>query len=345
MIKFTERMPETLIPGSNAELFTGSPMLELHTNSTNFPLAFSYKRIYDQQLGTLKTAPFVVCAMLTDGFYDYADRLIRSCKLHNLQYVLYEVPTVHQSISPKGTADPSFTKANFIHFLLETHQKPVLYVDVDCLIVDYPNIFEEYIRNKYDFAIYNWLADEHTECYIPVDIEGTNGNETRVIRNRFYKFSHSIDYYSAEQLICSGAVQFYNNTNEARILLREWQNVIAQHPNTADDVCLDYTFNNFILGNLPLKAGWLTKAYIRYAWWIYVRPIINHPDIPRAGGVFQPIPEVQGRKRFYPERAQPKNVDYYFPRDCLIDTKSMVLLKVQNGQLVRWRPLDRKLWL
>lgn len=310
-----------------------------------FPLPFPYLRIYSQNIDTLGTAPFVVSGMLTKSHAHHAERLIQSCKQFDLPYILYEIPAVHRSISPKGIADLSLTKANFIWFLLESHQSPVLYLDVDCFMSAYPTEIKKLVRDGRDFAIYNWLADEHTECYVPVEMTINVGKKSRTFKNRFYRFSHSVDYYTTEQLICSGAVQFYNNTSGARALLRTWHEAISLHPGTSDDACLDYAFNNHPAEIENLKTAWLKKSYARYAWWIYERPIINHPDIPSYENAFQPIPDDQEKKRFYPEQAQLKIVNYYFPRDCLIDTEKKVLMKMQAGQLIPWQPLTRQLWL
>lgn len=321
-------------------------MQSSRTHIRSFPLQFPYTRIHREHTDALATAPFLVSAMLTDNYSACAGRLARSCEEHGLPYIIYEVPTVHRSISPKGAADPSFTKPNFIHFLLETHRKPVLYVDVDCILAEVPVKIEEFIHEGYNFAIYNWLADEHTESYVPVKINRSVGNKTETFSDRFYRFSHSIDYFTTDQLICSGAVQFYNNTDAARALLRDWHGVILENPRSGDDMCLDYAFNNLPQSNVALKAAWLEKAYARIAWWIYERPVINLPDIPSYGeNTWQPIQDRPHAKRFYPEHAQLRRVEYYFPKDCLIDTEKHILLKVQGGQLSPWRSFTQKLWL
>jgi hypothetical protein len=262
-----------------------------------------------------------------------------------VQYILYQVPTIHQSINPRGSAEPSLTKANFIHHLLEAHDKPVLYVDVDCVLTDAPVKIAELIHDGYDFAIYNWLADEHTESYKPFEINLRLGNKTQTFADRFYRFSHSIDYYAVDQLICSGAVQLYNNTDAARALLKRWQRVISAYPRSEDDKCLDYAFNNPAPDIAALKTAWLEKSYARIAWWIYERPVINHPDIPSGGNDFEQIQDPSGACIFYKERAELRRVLYYFPKDCLIDTENLILVRIQGGQLTPWRPVTHKLWL
>jgi len=283
--------------------------------------------------------------MLTEGYSDYAERLVESCRQHNLPHVVYEVPTIHQSISPKGTADPCFTKANFIYYLLETYKTPVLYIDVDCYIAEYPEKIENLIQDNIDFAIYNWLADKHTESYCPQAITLTIDNESHTYKDRFYRYSHSIDHYSTDQLICSGIAQFYNNTDAARVLLGKWHNAIMENPGSADDKCLGYTFNNCITDDDNLRVAWLDKAYSRYAWWIYERPVINHPETPYGGDEFKPLSLPKGKKYYYLERTEKLAADYIFPQDCLIDTETRQLLKMQDGRFVPWKSLNIKLWL
>jgi len=314
-------------------------------HKSSFPLPFQYMQMLGDHADRLADAPFLISSMFTEDYSESANRLARSCEEYGLRYILYQVPTIHQSINPRGTADPSLTKANFIHYLLEAHGRPVLYLDVDCVLTDAPGKIGELIHDEYDFAIYNWLADEHTESYKPVEINLRSGNKTQTFTDRFYRFSHCIDYYAVDQLICSGAVQFYNNTEAARALLKRWHGVISEHPHSEDDKCLDYTFNNPYPDIAALKTAWLEKSYARIAWWIYERPVINHPDIPIAGKAFQKIQDRPGNKIFYQERAELRSVKYYFPKDCLIDTENLMLLRLQGGQLTPWRPLTHKLWL
>jgi len=312
--------------------------------TNTFPLDFPYSSIFAEQLDTCKDVPFLVCAMFTKSHSTYAERLLQSCKEHGLPYALYEVPTVHRSISLKGSNDTKFTKANFIHFLLDKYQKSILYIDIDCYIAEYPQAIEALVQDGCDFAMYNWLADKQTESYKPVNVKFDDGAGSRVVRDRFYTFSHSIDYYSTEQLISSGAVQFNGNTPHARTLLKLWQTVIERFPDSVDDQCLDYTFNNYVDRLSGLKPVWLDKAYARYAWWIHIRPVINHPDFPYAGNDRQAIEDNSGAKRFYPERAKLLNTNYIFPRECLIDTEEMIFFTQEAGQMIPHK-IEQEIWL
>lgn len=181
-----------------------------------FPLPFNYVR----RIEGGRPRSYVVGAMFTASYSKQAERLIASCERLGLPYDIYEVPTVHRSISFHGSQDLSFTKANFIRQLIDLHRKHVLYLDADCEFVSEPTLIDELVESGCDFAIYNWMADEHTDTFVPVEL-GV-GSDGPPIKQRFYRFNHSIDWYATSQLICSGIVQLYGNSDSARSLLAEW---------------------------------------------------------------------------------------------------------------------------
>lgn len=307
--------------------------------------AFRYLRVVAEPRGESDHAPFIVGAMMTPDFAHYGQRLLQSCLDFALPLALYEVPAVHQSISRKGDADLSHTKANFVHFLLERYGKPVLYLDVDCVVVQRPERVEALLGERVDFAIYNWLADEHTEAYVPKDFTVQDASGVRIVRDRLYRFSHSVDLYDPSQLICSGPTQFYNNSPAARRLLSEWHDVIASSPRSADDHCLDFAFNNYPVDAPKVTAAWFDKSYARYPWWICTRPVINHPEFPGDGKGFDPIDTRSGKDRFRASGVEKRTVEYVFPRDCLIDVRSRTLFRLQGQSLVRVGTFADALWL
>jgi hypothetical protein len=255
--------------------------------------------------------PFTVIGMFTDSHAALAQRLRLSLERHALRYALFQVARVHRSISARGIDDPSLTKAAFIRFALQRYRTPILYLDCD-LIVRSPLLR---IAGLYEarraFAVYNWLADEHTDCFLPFDAPGLPSG-------RFYKFSHSIDQYAPEQLICSGAVQYWADTEPSAALLAEWDSCIGRFPRAADDQCLDFAFNN-CEARRSLAYAWLDKAYLRCPWWPYVRPVIDHPQaVDRASG-HEPIAPSDGRRRAYPYGAELRSGARAIPRDCLVD--------------------------
>lgn len=285
-------------------------------------------------------AEFVVAAMFTEDIRHIAARLEASLELTNLNYALYQVPSIHRSISTKGNDDIAYCKPNFIHQVMMDLQRPVLYLDADVIVRALPTKILQVARSGADFAIYNWIADLANDAYVPVRVH-VNGGQ---ISNRFYQFSHSIDLYDPGQLICSGAVQYYNSTVGARHILACWLNAIEQYPNVADDELLDYTFN-FLVAAERAKATWLDKAHCRYPWWIHVRPIIDHPEMPAAGSASRSFSKVAGRERFNATRVKRNPPQGPFPRNCLIDVKEKCLLRMAGQSAVPVGTFENELWL
>jgi hypothetical protein len=290
-------------------------------------------------------AGYVVGAMMTASHAPLGERLSASCRAHSLPLALFEVPNVHRSISPKGSDDVRLTKASFVQFLHRRYQRPVLYLDVDCVIAQRPSRMDELLAAQTDFAIFNWLAEEHTEAYVLADITVQDESATRPTQNRFYRFSHSVDWSSDTQLFCSGAVQWYRNSASAARLLEHWQRVIERAPGTPDDKCLDYAFNNFSAQDPELKTTWLEKRYARYAWWIYERPVIDHPEFPHSGQGFRPLELLDGKPRIPAGALKPRSVKYVFPKPCLIDTQTRTLFRLSGGTWHAAGAFTMPLWL
>src|SRR4029078_7176825 len=85
--------------------------------------------------------------------------------------------------------------------LLKTHKRPVLYLNADREIVAQPALLSELVRDRIDFAIYNWLADEYNDRFYPV-----NSNPG------YYRYNGCVGAYSTTQLIASGPTQLYANS-------------------------------------------------------------------------------------------------------------------------------------
>ena len=305
-------------------------------------IEFPYLRAVSDP-GRLPRSGYVVAAMMTSSHAHYGDRLSESCRRHSLPLALFEVPVVHHSISVKGSDDLRYTKPNFIRFVLRRYRCAVLYVDVDCVIAQRPAHIDALRAADKDFAIFNWLAEAHTEAYVPADVTRWEILSEMATPTRFYRFSHSIDHSSDTQLLCSGAVQWYNTTSEALRLLDAWQAVIERSPRSADDKCLDYAFNNLspsservcgaqrVNAAQRMNAAWLPKRYARYAWWIYEEPIIDHPDIPASVQGFVPLVELDGKPRIHESALRHDAVHYVFPKECLIDTELRKVLRLRDG--------------
>ena len=283
--------------------------------------------------------------MFTPAYSEQAARLAASCEQFGLPYELHEVPTVHASISTRGSNDPSFTKANFVHHLLKTHKKAVLYLDADCEFSAPPDLLTELVRSRCDFAIYNWFSDQYTDMFKPVEILA---EDSTLIKGRYFRFAGSVDWYTETQLMCSGLAQFYSNSLAARTLLRKWHQTIIDYPGTADDQCLDFTYNNlgwFSWRCWFLKARWLPKAYARIAFWIYANPVINHPEYPTKNDQFARIKDPTGRrKQFYWKLIPKLEAAPLLPRDRIVDTKEGLLCKVVDGQVIPVERTEEKFW-
>lgn len=289
-------------------------------------------------------AAFLVAAMYTDSYAGKAERLRQSCERFGLAHELRRLPAVHDSISKAGTRDPAFTKASFILDVLARRRGPVLYVDADCLFRAEPVLIDELLAGGTEFAIYNWAADRHTEAYLPAPVVLGSPDGVPGSGPRFFRFASRFDYYDPGQLLCSGAVQLYADTPAVRTLLEAWQRTILQFPGSADDHCMDYTYNNRAPALANLRAAWLPKEYARYGWWIHVRPVIDHPDFAADATHFRRIPDAGGVKQFYSERAERNEEPPVFPRECIIDVHARRLLTLENKAIVRNDPIDQELW-
>jgi len=287
---------------------------------------------------------FLVAAMHTDSYAQKAARLRASCDRFGLPCEIRRLPSVHQSISKSGTPDLAGTKARFILDVLAKSGKPVLYVDADCEFRSAPVLIGELLAGGTEFAIYNWAADRNTEAYVPAPIvlgspDGATGRGPR-----FFQFASKFPYYDPAQLMCSGAVQLYAGTPAARRLLEGWQSTIETFPQAADDVSLSYAYNNRGAELAGLRASWLPKPYARYAWWIHVEPVIDHPEFAAVATHFKPIEGPGGRQPFYDVRAELLDNPPLFQPDCIVDVYRRRLLTIENRAIAREEFIDQEFW-
>jgi hypothetical protein len=248
--------------------------------------------------------------MFTPSYHGLAKRLASSLEEFRLHHALFQVPDVHRSISAEGQGDLSVSKPRFTRFLLERFDKPVLCLDCDLVMRREPAEIARLTDTDCDFAIYNWLADMMNDAWRPEP--GTP----------FWQFYFGEDLASDSQLMASGAVQFWRGTEAALTLLSDWEQSLRNHPLSEDDQCLDFAYNHG--DRTGLAPRWLDKSYCRYGYWIYVRPVIDHPDFPApASGLYQQL----GSERF--DRAQLRRVEKQepFPRGWLVDTAQERLLR------------------
>jgi hypothetical protein len=285
---------------------------------------------------TTHDCPFTVASMFTPNLVALADRLKASLDNVAVNYVLYEVPSVHRSISSHGGDELVYCKPSFIERVLDFYGKPILYVDADIIFRETPvEIAKIAKEHSADFAIYNWLADDANAAYVDA---GVQFGEPK----RFYFFSHSIDGYDASQLLSSGAVIFH--TDASRPLLHEWRDTIISYPDAMDDQSLDYTFN-FTVGEKRPRAYWLGKNYCRYGFWPHIKPVIDHPDLPTKNGLEKEFARWAGRERVDSSRVLVRPTRTPFPRELLFDSKAGLLLRpTTTGAEIVGRS-ELKLWI
>jgi hypothetical protein len=200
--------------------------------------------------------------MFTKKYEHYYKRLKLSCIDHNLPVAFYELPAVHHSVTISGTDDPRFTKQNFILSCLDRYKHPIVYLDIDTVICQYPYLFD---LIDTDLAIYNWLAD----------IENTAYNYSK--QHNAYIPINEIRHYSQEQLVSTGPVSFWKPTDSSKMLLSKVIDFLAITPYASDDHAIDIMFN---FRDFDITYTWLPKEYVRFPWHPHVKPVILHPDWP-----------------------------------------------------------------
>jgi len=118
-------------------------------------------------------------------------------------------------------------KPQFILGMLELHKRPVVWMDIDTEVWQFP----EMLFGPHDFAVYNWAAD--TDHHL----------DGRVDRDK---------------LVCSSGVVKFGWTNGAYNLLRRWSEAMRTAQG-ADDPELDWVYNE----SADVNPLWLPKTYNR----------------------------------------------------------------------------------
>ncbi|MDJ0633126.1 MAG: tetratricopeptide repeat protein, partial [Xenococcaceae cyanobacterium MO_188.B29] len=242
---------------------------------------------------------FLVIAFLTEGYKEEGLRLLKSLEQTQLSYCIYQVPSVHQSISLKGKAESlDYTKPNFLASVKNNIDRRnfqstrkvaftnILYLDCDMVFIpdnEKINEIQSWCDRGIDFAIYNWLGDkENCTAYTSI---------SRDLKTWMISHGNRMGYHP-EYLLCSGCTQFYSLSANSLIIWQTWQkllkeyseNILSQHNAIfpGDDHFLDYAWNNILKKNTNIKFLWLTKEYARYPWWPWVKPSIDHPNNPSS---------------------------------------------------------------
>ena len=288
-------------------------------------------KIYKEN--NLKDKNFIVISFFTKSYKDKADKLINSLNKFNINYKVFEIPTIHYSKSNKGSDDINYCMPKLIMKALSNFRLPILFIDCDMEIVQKPELFYRLDEKKIDFAIYNWLEDNDNDGYLPLKLN-INTSEGKIEKTYFINkvnvklLNHS---EKEKQLFSSGAVAYFSNSDLSNKLLKDWYKNIEKYPQLPDDQILDYTFNFTFDKKNKLKIEWLSKNYCRVYWWIFTKPIINHPDnvSHREKDNFY---KITGKKRFKIENTIKRETSK-IPSDLIIDIDEKKLLKIKNGKI------------
>ena len=288
-------------------------------------------KIYKEN--NLNDKNFIVVSFFTKSYKDKADKLINSLNKFNINYKIFEIPTIHYSKSNKGSDDINYCMPKLIMKALSNFRLPILFIDCDMEIVQKPELFYRLDEKKIDFAIYNWLEDNDNDGYLPLKLN-INTSEGKIEKTYFINkvnvklLNHS---EKEKQLFSSGAVAYFSNSDLSNKLLKDWYKNIEKYPQLPDDQILDYTFNFTFDKKNKLKIEWLSKNYCRVYWWIFTKPIINHPDnvSHREKDNFY---KITGKKRFKIENTIKRETSK-IPSDLIIDINEKKLLKIKNGKI------------
>lgn len=253
----------------------------------------------------------LVIAMFTADRLHHAKRLHQSLGNLKLSHNICEIDKIHSSISVKGTRESVFTKPYFIKSWLLSSRRSVLYVDADVVFKSMPTLITQANNQGTQLALFNWLSPEDNQTYFRINQDPTSpitpqlNNPSDTHQSSSFARGFSIDHISTEQIIVSGAVQFWGNSMSAMSLLEDWQATILANPGARDDHCLDYAYNNFAERS-ELGLFSLPRAYCRYAWWPQVRPVIDHPDVPALNMPWQPLAPEFLEKRIHAHLLKPR---------------------------------------
>ena len=207
-------------------------------------------KIYKEN--NLNDKNFIVVSFFTKSYKDKADKLINSLNKFNINYKVFEIPTIHYSKSNKGSDDINYCMPKLIMKTLSSFRLPILFIDCDMEIVQKPELFYRLDEKKIDFAIYNWLEDSDNDGYLPLKLN-INTSEGKIEKTYFINkvnvklLNHS---EKEKQLFSSGAVAYFSNSDLSNKLLKDWYKNIKKYPQLPDDQILDYTFNFTVSGAL-----------------------------------------------------------------------------------------------
>ncbi len=281
----------------------------------------------------LKVEEFLIVSFFTQNYKDKADRLINSLNNFNLNYKIFEVPTIHYSKSDKGSNDINYCMPKLIIDMLKQFKIPIIFLDCDLVVMKEPKLFYSLKEKNIDFAIYNWLEDSENDGYLPVKLK--INSEKGEIEETYYINSVNVKLLNNPnkegQLFSSGGVAYFSESNSSINVLNEWLENIIKYPKAPDDQLLDHTFNYSSTVRKNLKVEWLDKSYCRVFWWIFSEPIINHPG-HMSHRVNDNFFQITGKERFKIENTIKRNSSKV-SKEFIIDAKNKKILKVEKGKI------------
>ena len=281
----------------------------------------------------LKVEDFLIVSFFTQNYKDKADRLINSLNNFNLNYKIFEVPTIHYSKSDKGSNDINYCMPKLIIDMLKQFKVPIIFLDCDLVVMKEPKLFYSLKEKNIDFAIYNWLEDSENDGYLPVKLK--INSERGEIEETYYINSVNVKLLNNPnkegQLFSSGGVAYFSESNSSINVLNEWLENIIKYPKAPDDQLLDHTFNYSSNVRKNLKVEWLDKSYCRVFWWIFSQPIIDHPG-QMSHRVNDNFFKITGKERFKIENTIKRNSSKV-SKEFIIDAKNKKILKVEKGKI------------
>ena len=281
----------------------------------------------------LKVEEFLIVSFFTQNYKDKADRLINSLNNFNLNYKIFEVPTIHYSKSDKGSNDINYCMPKLIIDMLKQFKIPIIFLDCDLVVMKEPKLFYSLKEKNIDFAIYNWLEDSENDGYLPVKLK--INSDKGEIEETYYINSVNVKLLNNPnkegQLFSSGGVAYFSESNSSINVLNEWLENIIKYPKAPDDQLLDHTFNYSSTVRKNLKVEWLDKSYCRVFWWIFSEPIINHPG-HMSHRVNDNFFKITGKERFKIENTIKRNSSKV-SKEFIIDAKNKKILKVEKGKI------------
>jgi hypothetical protein len=174
-----------------------------------------------------------------DGNYRaYAEKLRASCERFGIEHQIEELPSRGSWVKNIGR------KAQFVYDKLMANKRAVVWLDVDCEVMEYPVLLDD---ERYDFMVYNWYAEP-------------NPNQT---------------FLDPSKLGCASGVFKVAYTAAGLQLIHKWIAACKDYPDERDDMVLDHVWQKW--KGPKIKSLWLPKAYNRMdTRWPDVKPVINH---------------------------------------------------------------------